>query len=68
VAYLLIVEQVAARTLADRQGLIVASAVGADVGVLPDVDEEIAKLDAALDAVPQHADPKRRMARFLGVA
>jgi hypothetical protein len=69
-AYLLLVEQVIARTLADRQGAIVAAAMGADVGVLPDPGEEVTRLDEALNGAPTRTetDPMTRMARFLGVA
>ena len=67
-AYLTLADQVAARALADRTGAIVAMAMGATGGDLPDPEDAIAALDAALNADPMPADPKHRMARFLGVA
>jgi len=67
VAYLLITERITAQVLSDRQGLIVAQALGAEV-TLPDLEEELARFDAALAAEPAVVDDKTRMARYLGVA
>lgn len=66
-AYGVLVDQVVAQTLADRQGLIVAAALGAKIGDLPTVMGEVEELDKALNAPPVPVDGDTRMARYLGV-
>lgn len=70
-AYLLAVEQVMARALVDRQAALVAAAMGADVGDLPEPETERVAFDEALNGRPlagADVDDTTRLARFLGVA
>lgn len=67
VAYALLVERVFAETVADRQALIVARALGAEVEI-PDVDVVLADFHEALNAEPKAVDRDQDlMLRGLGL-